>query len=198
MSTADPGSKNRPRGTPHAKGHRKPADFRKPAGSNENNYSFDYSTNVRDVERFSTYKRLFTIEVGKQFGECASIIEHGEHFGIYRPDVPSDLEWNHQENGPRVRMEYGTDYAAYVKQKASYDSKCTQLYHLIWSKCTVAMRNAVKEHPEYEAWDRNKDALQLWIRVNHISLNGTGEEENNTKKINEARHRLSHTRICIS
>ena len=176
------------RGSPQEKAAKKSVERKH--GPTEENYQFDYASNYRDVEKFSLCKRFLANEVGKQFGECANIIEHGEHFQFFAPDHPDDDDWNDPDIGPRVRMEYGTEYSAFIKQKSVYDTKCAQVYHLIWSKCTMAMRNAVKEHEEFEIWDRRKDALSLWLRIVDISMNGTGAPENDSKKINEARHRF--------
>lgn len=159
-------------------------------GPTEQKYQFDYSSNYRDVEKFSVCRRLLASEVGKAFGEAANIIEHGEHFVFFPPDYPDDDEWNDPDVGPRVRMEYGTEYSAYVKLKTAYDTKCAQVYHLIWSKCTIAMQNAVKEHADFNVWDRHKDVLNLWLRIVDISMNGTGAAENDSKRINEAKHRF--------
>ena len=159
-------------------------------GPTEQKYQFDYSSNYRDVEKFSVCRRLLASEVGKAFGEAANIIEHGEHFVFFPPDYPDDDEWNDPDVGPRVRMEYGTEYSAYVKLKTAYDTKCAQVYHLIWSKCTISMQNAVKEHADFNVWDRHKDVLNLWLRIVDISMNGTGAAENESKRINEAKHRF--------
>ena len=159
-------------------------------GPTEQKYQFDYSSNYRDVEKFSVCRRLLATEVGKAFGEAANIIEHGEHFMFHPPDYPDDDDWNDPDVGPRVRMEYGTEYAAYVKLKTAYDTKCAQVYHLVWSKCTIAMQNAVKEHSDFNIWDRHKDVLNLWLRIVDISMNGTGAAENDSKRINEAKHRF--------
>ncbi|MBS1768272.1 MAG: hypothetical protein JSS77_01295, partial [Acidobacteria bacterium] len=175
------------RGTPQASGARKQNDRK--SGISEENYQFDYS-NYRDVEKFSACKKLLHSEVGKQFGECANIIEFGEHFQFYAPDYPDPDDWEDPVDGPRVRMEYNTEYGAFIKRKSAYDAKCSQVYHLIWSKCTVAMKNAVKEDADFDLWDRQQDALALWLRIVDISMNGTGLPENDSKRINEARHRF--------
>ena len=175
------------RGTPQAAGSKK--TFERKTGVTAENYQFDYS-NYRDVEKFSLCKKLLYTEVGKQFGECANIIEHGEHFNFFAPDRPDPDDWEDPIEGPRVRMEYGTEYAAFIKRKSVYDARCAQVYHLIWSKCTTAMKNAVKEHEDFVIWDRQQDALPLWLRIADISMNGTGLPENDSKRINEARHRF--------
>ena len=87
-----------------------------------------------------------------------------------------------------IRSEYQIEFSAYIKTKAQYESRCAQVYHLIWSKCTVAMRNAVKQDPDFARWDPLRDALSLWLCITNISLNGT-VVESAAKRIQEARHR---------
>jgi hypothetical protein len=161
---------------------------------NKEDYSFDYNVNFRDIEKFTRSKKLLAAEVGKKFGESASIIEHGAHFQFYPPVEPEEEDWNDEDRRDIVRIQYQADYQAFVRQKSEYDTRCAQCYHLIWSKCTSSMKNAVKQDPDYEHWDRNNDALRLWLSIVDISMNGAGLPDNDVKRQNEARHRFDRMR----
>ena len=89
-----------------------------------------------------------------------------------------------------IGMQYKTEYASYIRTKAEYDSKCTQLWHFIYGKCTIAMKNALKQDANWIVIDRTKDALALWLAIVDISMNGTDEVDNDAKKITEALHRF--------
>src|SRR5437868_5915326 len=157
---------------------------------NEDNYLFDFSVNYRDVEKFALCKRLLSNEVGKIYGECSCIIDYGEHFTITEPDPPTPEDLNDEFNAILVKMQYQASYSNFIKRTTDYNSKCSQVYHLVWSKCSTSMQNAVKQDGDFPTWDQEKDVLSLWLKVTHISLNGTGVPENNAKRINEARHRF--------
>jgi hypothetical protein len=174
------------RGTPRAAGGQKVSERK--SGITETNYQFDYS-NFRDVEKFSLNKKFLHSEIGKALGEVANIIAYGEHFVFYAPDRPDPADWEDEFDGPRVKLEYSTEYGQFIKRKSAYESKCTQAYHMMKARCSPSMWNAIKEHPDFEQWDRDQDALSLWLRIQDISLNGTGLPENDSKKKNEARHR---------
>jgi hypothetical protein len=135
-------------------------------------------------------KKFLHSEIGKALGEVANIVAYGEHFVFYAPDRPDPVDWEDEFDGPRVRLEYSTEYSQFIKRKSMYESKCTQAYHMMKARCSPSMWNAVKEHPDFQQWDREQDALALWLRIQDISLNGTGLPENDSKKKNEARHRF--------
>jgi hypothetical protein len=164
--------------------------------TNQENYVFDFNINFRDLEKFTLCKRLLSAEVGSKFGECATIIEHGRHHEYTQPEIPflDEADYNTPEEYlqdlQRENMHYGAHYNAYVKAKSNYDTKCVQAYHFIWSKCSTAMKNAVKQDPDFTTWDRENDVLALWLRIVDISMNGTNENENEFKRQNEARHRF--------
>jgi len=157
---------------------------------NEDNYFFDFSINYRDVEKFALCKRLLSNQVGKVYGECSCIIDYGEHFVFIQPTPPGPEDLEDDFNGTLVKMQYQAAYSNYIKRRTEYISRCSQVYHLIWSKCTTAMQNAVKQDPNFPVWDQEKNALELWLKITFISINGTGVPENNAKRINEARHRF--------
>ena len=158
------------------------------------NYCFDYNVNYRDTEKFSLCKRLLSAEIRSRFGEPVAIIDHGEHYAFYPPDEPDPEEWQDPERREIVKIQYGADYQTFIRQKAQYDDRCIQVYHVIWSRCSTAMRNAIKQNPDFERWDRESNALALWLCVVNISMNGVGLPENDVKKQNEARHRFDRMR----
>ena len=128
----------------------------------QDNYMFDFSINYRDVEKFSQCKKFLSIDIGKSYGECAIIIDHGEHFVPRRPHAPTVEEMEAEDDaGLIMRMEYQAKYTNYIKQRTDYDARCAQVYHFIWGKCTLAMQQAVKQDPLFMDWDRDKDALSL-------------------------------------
>ena len=116
MSLAELNKKaQKQRGTPQTSGSRKNADRR--SGVTQENYRFDHG-NFRDVEKFSANKKMLHKDLGTQLGEVAHIVEYGEHFTFFAPDYPDPDDWDDPVEGPRVRMEYGTEFGAYIKRKS--------------------------------------------------------------------------------
>lgn len=173
------------------KGNAKPDTkvVRKP-GITQDNYTFDYMVNSRNIEAFTIARRFLATDVGEKYGEPSTIIELGEHFQIFAPDEPDPGDLNDPDFGMMIGMQYKTEYASYIRTKAEYDSKCTQLWHFIYGKCTIAMKNALKQDANWIAIDRTKDALALWLAIVDISMNGTDEVDNDAKKMIEALHRF--------
>lgn len=161
----------------------------KKAVPTQDNYCFDFSINFRDVEKFAHNRRLLSIEIGSKFGDAATVIDYGQHPTFDNPEIdPLDLA--DPDMGEINRIHFQAEIQSVVRARKDYELKCSQVYHVIWSKCTTAMQNAVKQDPDFEQYDRDKDPLPLWLKIVDISLNGIGVPENDEKKINEARHRF--------
>ena len=175
------------------KGGQKAKDGAKPdrkPGITKENYQFDYSVNVKNIETFTLAKRFLTNDIGETYGEHSTIIESGAHFMMFAPDTPQPAELEDPVNGEIVRMQYKTEYANYIRKKADYDAKCIQLWHFIYAKCTIAMKNALKQYNNWTVINNTKDALALWLAIVDISVNGTDTAEPSAKRVMEALHRF--------
>ena len=103
----------------------------------QENYSFDYLTNFRDVEKFSLCKRFLANDVGTKFGECSNIIEYGEHYVFHPPDRPDEDGYFEAEDAAMTRAEYQIEYSVYIKTKSQYESRCAQVYLLKYLRICV-------------------------------------------------------------
>jgi hypothetical protein len=163
---------------------------KKPVGINRTNYEFDYNINRINVEKFAQAKLFLTQDIGEHYGEVSTIIERGHEHEFHAPDHPTQEEWNDPETGFLTQVQYKSDVSEHAKSRYNYESKRTQAWHFILSKCTTSMKNAIKQDPEWTNWERNKNTLQLWLRIVDVSMNGTGVPEDEDKKINEARFKF--------
>jgi hypothetical protein len=178
-------AKNAGKGVPKSKS----AFVPRRAEPTHENYSFDFCVNYRDVEKFTRNKKLLSAEIGSKFGDAATVIDYGVHKEFNLPDIdPADLQ--DPNTGEIRRIQFQAETQNVVKSRQDYDNKCAQIYHIVWSKCTISMQNAIKQDPDFDDYDLARDPVRLWLRIVDISLNGIGLPENDEKKINEARHRF--------
>ena len=83
---------------------------------NQENYSFDFTINYRDIEKFSLCKKFLSLEVGKTYGECSSIIDYGEHFNFPEPIAPTQEDFEDEVKGILVKLQYQTQYSNWYKR----------------------------------------------------------------------------------
>lgn len=152
---------------------------------------FDYVQNRMNVSRFNEAKRKLVNYVGTKFGRNAHPIEFGEEYVIPEPVQPEDEELD-EANDPHgfKKAEYLEERRCYVKRSNEYEDNKSKVYQIIWTQCTVSMRNMLKRLDSFVDIETDKDPLALWLEIYNVSLQGTSVADDKEKRIMEAMRRF--------
>jgi len=152
---------------------------------------FDYVQNQINVSRFNEAKRKLVNYVGARFGRNAHVIEFGEEYQFTPPEQPEDDELD-EDNDPHGfrKAEYLEERKCHVKRVAEYEDNKSKVYQIIWTQCTVSMRNMLKRLDTFVDIETEKDPLGLWLEIYNISLQGTAVADDVERRIMDAMRRF--------
>lgn len=151
---------------------------------------FDYSVERVDRVKFNESKKNLIDYIGTKYGFINCIIEKEEEPNFRAPPVPTAAEIA-ADGAEIVRTRYNADYQSFRKKTDAYEDAKPKVFSLLWSLCTTAMRNQLKSFDNFSIFNENKDALQLWLHIQHVSLAGSAVDQNSVKRKTDAHFRFN-------
>ena len=161
----------------------------KPSGAVPELDLFDYSTARVDAKAFNEAKRKLIDYATIHYDRASFIVEFGEDFDFTSiqpvltalPNTASAFEVKlNEERHMKAWVEYD-------KKIESYNQNKSRLYGVLWGQSTTTMRHKLMEDPDFNAWARDRNALELWKAIKTLSLEDRGPSNRNPfKRIDDA------------
>ena len=152
---------------------------------------FDYVQNYQNISKFNEATRKLVNYIGTHFGRNSHPIEFREEYNFSPPEQPDDDELD-DVNDPHGfrKAEYLEEKRHFMKRVAEYEDNKPKVYQIIWTQCTVSMRNMLKRLDNFVDIETEKDPLALWLEIYNISLQGTSVADDSEKRIMDAMRRF--------
>lgn len=168
---------------------------RPPISRENENPVFDYRSDYGDIYKFNINKNKLIAMIGPKYPNMDHLFRTGEHYVYQIPAEPTPDEVNPVNDpvGARKTL-YTEQLKTYAKKTSDYADNTRMVYTLVWSFCTVALQNAIKQLPGYATMETDRDLLGLWAAIVQFSSFGNLTHVSDEKKKMDSEIRFNNIR----
>ena len=142
-----------------------------------------------------------------------NIFERREHFVVPEPVQPAkipppmipndateeeteDIMEQYKRTKKAAQITYEEYLKSYAKAMVKYNESMSSVYQIIWNQLTLALQEELKSDAiAYEAYDKSRDPLPLWIAVRTICINGRTNKNVESQVVRVAKGQVRFSKV---